>query len=206
MERSASMSAVSIRGRNDPHLRKQVDSFFDRSSTRPVSTATEMFDTDFLRLDLEHPEQVILIPTKYNSQILMESDVEEVVAKMKERRDCFGGNKTRSLATETFGTNDILRFDLEHPEQAIIIPTRYNSRVYIERDVKEVVAKMKESGELFGETGRDKTLSHGQVRSTVLIHLHRGIHERNRQTALDKFESNDNLCFDVENLGGQSLY
>ncbi|KAG4263465.1 hypothetical protein FPRO06_06000 [Fusarium proliferatum] len=43
-----------------------------------------MFDTDFLRFDLEHPEQVILIPTKYNSQILMERDAEGVVAKMKE--------------------------------------------------------------------------------------------------------------------------
>ncbi|CVL01959.1 uncharacterized protein FMAN_08083 [Fusarium mangiferae] len=121
---------------------------------------TEMFDTDFLRLDLEHPEQVILIPTKYNSQILMESDVEEVVAKMKESRDCFGEKKTRSLATETFETNDILRFDLEHPEQAIIIPTRYNSRIYIERDAKEVVAKMKESCGRFAVMRRDKILKY----------------------------------------------
>lgn len=69
----------------------------------------------------------------------------------------------------------------------------------MERDVKEVVAKIKESRERFGEMGRDKTLSHGQVRSTILIYLHRGVHERNRQTTLDKFESNDYLCFDVEN-------
>ncbi|KAI1017136.1 hypothetical protein LB505_001877 [Fusarium chuoi] len=122
-----------------------------------------MFDTDFLRFDLEHPEQVIFIPTNYNSLILMESDVEEVVAKMKDSRDCFGGNKTRSLATETFETNDILRFDLEHPEQAIIIPTRYKNRIYMERDATEVVAKMKESCERLAEMRRDKILNYGHV-------------------------------------------
>lgn len=41
----------------------------------------------------------------------------------------------------------------------------------MERDVKEVVAKMKESRERFGEMERDKTISHGQVRSTILIQL-----------------------------------
>ncbi|KAI1060467.1 hypothetical protein LB506_007224 [Fusarium annulatum] len=45
------------------------------------------------------------------------------------------------------------------------------SRIRMERDVKEVVAKMKESRERFGEMERDKTISHGQVRSTILIQL-----------------------------------
>lgn len=40
------ISGVSATARNDVYLRKQVDSFFDRSSTRPVSAATEIFDTD----------------------------------------------------------------------------------------------------------------------------------------------------------------
>ncbi|KAF5648324.1 hypothetical protein F52700_1016 [Fusarium sp. NRRL 52700] len=73
------------------------------------------------------------------------------------------------LTSEMFDTNDFLRFDLEHPEQAVIIPTKYNSKIEMERDVKEVIAKLKESRERFGEMGRDKTLSHGQVRSTILI-------------------------------------
>jgi hypothetical protein len=64
-----------------------------------------------------------------------------------------------SLTKETFNTNDQLRYDLEHPEQAILIPTRYNSRINLERDVKKVVAKIKESRERVGEMGRNKTLS-----------------------------------------------
>lgn len=58
---------------------------------------TKMFDTDFLRFDLEHPEQVILIPTKYNSQILMERDAEGVVAKMKESCECFVEMRTDKI-------------------------------------------------------------------------------------------------------------
>ncbi|PNP75219.1 hypothetical protein FNYG_11362 [Fusarium nygamai] len=73
------------------------------------------------------------------------------------------------LTKETFETNDQLRFDFEYPEQAILIPTRYNSRVDMERDVREVVAKIKESRERFGEMGRNKTLSNRQVRTTLEI-------------------------------------
>ncbi|RBR11385.1 hypothetical protein FVER53590_02370 [Fusarium verticillioides] len=73
------------------------------------------------------------------------------------------------LTKETFNTNDQLRFDFEYPEQAIIIPTRYNSRTDLERDVKKVIAKIKESRERFGEMGRDKTLSNRQVRTTLEI-------------------------------------
>ena len=47
MERSASTSGVSARARSDPYFRKQIDSFFERSTTRPPSAATEIFDTDF---------------------------------------------------------------------------------------------------------------------------------------------------------------
>ncbi|KAF5719721.1 hypothetical protein FMUND_4497 [Fusarium mundagurra] len=73
------------------------------------------------------------------------------------------------LTKEVFNTNDKLRFDLEHPEQEILIPTRYNSRIEMERDVKKVIAKIKESRERFGEMGRNKTLSNRQVRSTLDI-------------------------------------
>ncbi|KAF4500549.1 hypothetical protein FAGAP_3243 [Fusarium agapanthi] len=73
------------------------------------------------------------------------------------------------LTAAMFDTNDFLRFDLEHPEQAVIIPTKYNSRIHMERDVDEIVAKMKESRERFSEMGRDKTLSHSQVQSTLLV-------------------------------------
>ncbi|KAF4418438.1 hypothetical protein FACUT_11833 [Fusarium acutatum] len=73
------------------------------------------------------------------------------------------------LTSQMFDTNDFLRFDLENPEQAFIIPTRYNSRIHLERDVDQIVTKMKESRERFGEMGRDKTLSHGQVRSTLAV-------------------------------------
>ncbi|KAK2929609.1 hypothetical protein FoTM2_009949 [Fusarium oxysporum f. sp. vasinfectum] len=52
------------------------------------------------------------------------------------------------LTVEMFETNDYLRFDLEHPQQAVIVPTKYNSRIRMERDVEEIVAKMKESREL----------------------------------------------------------
>ncbi|KAF5571899.1 hypothetical protein FPHYL_42 [Fusarium phyllophilum] len=73
------------------------------------------------------------------------------------------------LTREMFDRNDYLRFDLEHPEQAVTIPTRYNDRIELERDVEEIVTKMKESRERFVEMGRDKTLSHGQVQSTLDI-------------------------------------
>ncbi|KAF5576665.1 hypothetical protein FPCIR_12490 [Fusarium pseudocircinatum] len=73
------------------------------------------------------------------------------------------------ITRETFKTNDQLRFDFEHPEQAILIPTRYNSRVDLERDVEEVIEKIKESRERFGEMGRNKTLSNRQVRTTLEI-------------------------------------
>ncbi|EXK98345.1 hypothetical protein FOQG_01281 [Fusarium oxysporum f. sp. raphani 54005] len=71
------------------------------------------------------------------------------------------------LTVEMFETNDYLRFDLEHPQQAVIVPTKYNSRIRMERDVEEIVAKMKESRERFGVMGRDRILNHGQVRSTI---------------------------------------
>ncbi|KAF5988620.1 hypothetical protein FCOIX_378 [Fusarium coicis] len=73
------------------------------------------------------------------------------------------------LTKETFNINDQLRFDLEYPEQAILIPTRYNSRNDLERDVQKVIAKIKESRERFGEMGRNKTLSNRQVRTTLEI-------------------------------------
>ncbi|CVK99682.1 hypothetical protein FPRO06_08143 [Fusarium proliferatum] len=73
------------------------------------------------------------------------------------------------LTKEMFNTNNTLRFDLEHPEQVILIPTKYNNRIDMEKAVKEVVAKMKESRERLGEMGRDKTLSQGQVQSTIDI-------------------------------------
>lgn len=47
MERAASTSGVSARARDNAYTRKQVDSFFERSTTRPASTATEIIDTDF---------------------------------------------------------------------------------------------------------------------------------------------------------------
>ncbi|KAF5553561.1 hypothetical protein FNAPI_6722 [Fusarium napiforme] len=73
------------------------------------------------------------------------------------------------LTKETFNTNDQLRFDFEYPEQAILLPTRYNSRIDLERDVQEVITKIKESRERFGEMGRNKTLSNRQVRTTLEI-------------------------------------
>ncbi|KAF5687315.1 hypothetical protein FDENT_5337 [Fusarium denticulatum] len=73
------------------------------------------------------------------------------------------------ITKEMFDTNDKLRFDFEHPEQAAMIPTRYNSRVDMEKDVQEVIAKIKESRERFGEMGRNKTLSNRQVRTTLEI-------------------------------------
>jgi hypothetical protein len=71
------------------------------------------------------------------------------------------------LTVDMFERNDYLRFDLEHPQQAVIVPTKYNSRAKMERDVDEIVAKMKESRERFGVMGRDKILNHGHVRSTI---------------------------------------
>ncbi|KAF5988054.1 hypothetical protein FBULB1_1695 [Fusarium bulbicola] len=73
------------------------------------------------------------------------------------------------LTAAMVGTHDYLRFDLEHPEQAVTIPTKYNNRIYMESDVNKIVAKMKESRERFMEMGREKTLSHSQVQSTLLV-------------------------------------
>ncbi|KAF5635599.1 uncharacterized protein FTJAE_6220 [Fusarium tjaetaba] len=73
------------------------------------------------------------------------------------------------LTREMFQTNDGLRFDLEYPEQAVIIPTRYNSRIALERDVQKVIEKIKEARERFSEMGRNKTLSNRQVRTTLEI-------------------------------------
>ncbi|KAI1037916.1 hypothetical protein LB505_001547 [Fusarium chuoi] len=73
------------------------------------------------------------------------------------------------LTKEMFQANNLLRFDLENPEQVIFIPTNYNNRNDMEKAVKEVIAKIKESRERFGEMGRDKTLSLGQVQSTIDI-------------------------------------
>ncbi|KAF5668234.1 hypothetical protein FCIRC_9699 [Fusarium circinatum] len=73
------------------------------------------------------------------------------------------------LTAAMFDTNDLLRFDLENPEQVVVIPTRYNSRIQMEKDINEIVEKMKKSRERFLEMGREKTLSHSQVRSTLLV-------------------------------------
>jgi hypothetical protein len=44
-----------------------------------------------------------------------------------------------------FESNDYLRFDLEHPRQAVFVTTKYNSCEKMEEGVDEVAAEMKET-------------------------------------------------------------
>ncbi|KAF5634566.1 hypothetical protein F52700_5759 [Fusarium sp. NRRL 52700] len=95
---------------------------------------------------------------------MMQNGGDDIVASMNKSREHFGAmgrtdpsrNKT---TTPACGADKIL-----DPRGAVIIPTRYSSRISMKRDAGEVVAKMKESRERFAEMGKDKVLDHRDVR------------------------------------------